>query len=502
MSDNLTKLTDTNLLVKNTAFSLVGHIIPLLAAIFSIPILIESLGVIRFGVLTLVWMITGYFGLLDLGIGRALTKFLSERLGNGNVKDISYLIWNALIVAFFMGTLGALLLGISSPILVEDFFKIPVSMYDEVKKCFLILCISIPLIISLSVLRGTLESYQRFDLINLLRVPIGSLTFLGPLIVLLFSDQLTHVVYSLVLIRVFEFVIMFFFCSKIIPEMIKKFNMRQKYTFDFFRFGGWITISNVIGSIMIYLDRILISSIISVGAVTYYATSYEIVMRLMVIPGAIVGVLFPAFGALVKNDFNKAMVNFNGGIKYNFILMFPIVLIIFLFSKEVLDLWLGEELSLKGYLVLKYLAIGALINSLSYFPYAMLHAYGRPDLTAKLHLIETPLYIIASWILIEKFGIEGAAIAWVIKTTFDTSILFFLVGKILNMNFSLIKKTFIFLTLGILILAFSNYLTELYAKIIFTTTIILIVSFYFWNKMLKPIERNYLFSFFRSIKFK
>ena len=79
MSLQSKKLTEGSLLAKNTLYSLIGYIIPVIVALFAIPILINSLGVDKFGVLTLAWMITGYFSILDLGIGRALTKLLSEK---------------------------------------------------------------------------------------------------------------------------------------------------------------------------------------------------------------------------------------------------------------------------------------------------------------------------------------------------------------------------------------------------------------------------------------
>ena len=65
MSLQSKKLTEGSLLAKNTLYSLIGYIIPVIVALFAIPILINSLGVDKFGVLTLAWMITGYFSILD-----------------------------------------------------------------------------------------------------------------------------------------------------------------------------------------------------------------------------------------------------------------------------------------------------------------------------------------------------------------------------------------------------------------------------------------------------
>src|ERR1700732_1001665 len=88
---------DGRLLAKNSLWNLVGWGAPLLVALAGIPLLIKGLGIERFGVLTLIWMGIGYFSLLDIGLGQALTKLVAEKLGVERPEEISKLIWTALI---------------------------------------------------------------------------------------------------------------------------------------------------------------------------------------------------------------------------------------------------------------------------------------------------------------------------------------------------------------------------------------------------------------------
>ena len=500
MSESTNNLTDGSLLARNTLYSLVGQAVPVLAAIFSIPILINALGAAGFGVLTLAWMVTGYFSLLDLGVGRALTKMLSEKLGRGDVEDIPDLIWTTLMLTSFMGLFGGLLISLASSTLAHDVFKIPSALQDDVEKSFYILAISVPIVIGTSALRGILEAYQRFDLINIVRVPIGSLTFLGPLLVLPFSEKLPHIVAVLVGARLLELALNYSFCIRVVPEMHKNIRVQHSYIGICLRFGGWMTLSNIIGPLMVYLDRFLIGSIISVSAVAYYAVSLEIISRLMFIPGAIVGVLFPAFGALIGTNPSKAATMFFDGVKYTFISVFPVILIIFIFSHEGLSVWLGDEFSLQGAVVLQWLVIGGLIQSFSYFPFALLQAAGRPDLPAKLHLIETPIYMMSAWILIGRYGIEGAAIAWVARATFDSIILFNMAGRILKITY---PKTRILLIALIVValLSISKLLPEdLYFKLGFSSIALVSLLAYSWKKIMTSGERGFVLSYVKRLK--
>ena len=188
------------------------------------------------------------------------------------------------------------------------------------------------------------------------------------------------------------------------------------------------------------------------------------------------------------------------GVKFTFLSLFPIITIIFIFANEGINIWLGDEFSDRGTTVLKFLVVGALINSLAYFPFAMLHASGRPDLTAKLHFVEAPIYLLIAWISITKYGIEGAAFAWVFRGIVDTVILFIMVGRGLNITYPKIKISLIVLIvcswLSISILVPEN----LIYKLCFTVISLLAFVILSWKKLLNHDEKSFIFSFLKQNK--
>ncbi|MBM3341599.1 MAG: hypothetical protein FJY56_05750 [Betaproteobacteria bacterium] len=76
----------------NIWWSAFGTIVPLLAAVVAIPPLIKAMGDARFGVLSLAWVLVGYFGFFDLGLGRALTHFIARQSGDGKEEKISAIV--------------------------------------------------------------------------------------------------------------------------------------------------------------------------------------------------------------------------------------------------------------------------------------------------------------------------------------------------------------------------------------------------------------------------
>ena len=205
MNEKIKKITNGKLLTTNVVKNLLGQVLPLLVALISIPMLIKDMGTERFGVLTIAWIVTGYFSIFDLGIGRAMTKLISELLGKGKEKEIPSIVWTGLTVMLVLGTIGSLLLASSSHYLSREVLSIPLILQPETEKTLYLLSVSIPIVIINSCLRGILESYQRFDLINIVRTPAGILNFIAPLFVTSFSINLDTIVASLVIVKFLEF---------------------------------------------------------------------------------------------------------------------------------------------------------------------------------------------------------------------------------------------------------------------------------------------------------
>jgi O-antigen/teichoic acid export membrane protein len=86
--------------------------------------------------------------------------------------------------------------------------------------------------------------------------------------------------------------------------------------------------------------------------------------------------------------------------------------------------WLGAEFALNSGGVFQILSVGVLFNSLAVAPFTAIHAAGRADLSAKAHLIELPLYLLTLWFLMRHFGIEGVAVAWLLRVVLDYLLMF------------------------------------------------------------------------------
>lgn len=412
------------LLAHNMLLNLIGQGLPLLVGVVSVPFIIRGLGTDRFGLLSLAWVVLGYFAIFDLGLGRATTKFVAEALGKGEEKEIPRIAWTSVTVQALFGLLGSMVLIALTPLLVGRILNVPPVLIGEAKVMFYILAPSVPIILISSSFQGILEAFQRFDLVTAVKIPSSTLTFLLPLLGLYFGFRLPGIVMLTLLARIGALLVYIMLDFRIMPQL-RKYSGSLSLFPHLFSFGGWVTVTNIVGPILVYLDRFLIGSLLSMASVAYYSAPYEMVTRLSIISTSLSVTLFPAFSSLegVENK-EKIGTIFARSVKYILLTLGPVVLIVMLFARDILGLWLGTEFLLESTIVLQVLALGVLINSLAHTPFALLQGVGRPDLPAKFHLFELLIYIGIAWLLVSKWGINGAAMAWTLRVTLDTFLLF------------------------------------------------------------------------------
>jgi O-antigen/teichoic acid export membrane protein len=427
-------------LAHHSLLNLLGQGIPFVAAVVAIPLLIKGLGTDRFGVLTLAWMVTGYFSLFDLGLSRALTQVVSERLGAGQEKVAPPLVWAALGMMGGLGLVATALVAGISPWLVHSVLKIPAGLQAETVQAFYLLALAVPVVVVTTGLVGILTSFHRFGVLNAVRAPLGILTFVAPLAVLPYSHSLLWVTAVLVLVRTLACAVYAWASRDLFPpfqgDLVRQFETLR----PLLRFGAWMTVTNIVSPVMQYLDRFVVGAMLSIAAVAYYATPYEAVTKVLIVPSAILGVLFPAFAASYRNDHGRLVRLYTRGTKYIALLLFPGMLLVAAFALEGLRLWLGDDFARQSAPVLQVLAIGVFINGIAQVFATLVQGVGRPDLSAKLHLIELPIYLPMLWLAIHRYGILGAALAWTGRVALDGLLLFWMASRFLGENPALVRR--------------------------------------------------------------
>ena len=447
-----TNKTGANLLAHNTVLNFIGQVIPLFCGLIAIPIIIRGLGIDGFGILSLAWLLLGYFAIFDLGLSRATTKYVSEYLGRGEIQTIPPIIWLTTGLQLIFGIVGTILFIIFIPFLANHVFKIPYHLIKETTFTFYILAVSLPIVLVSTGLKGTLESAQRFDLVNLVKIPCNALIFIIPAIVVQFAGYLPVIILLLSIVRLFSLIGYLVFCFKVFPQLKTSFGFEIKLLKNLMSFGLWITVSSVLAPVLNYIERFFIASVLSVGMLGFYTAPYEAISRLTIFSASIATTLFPAISHYSAMKPSSIEEMFLRPMKYLFVIISPVAVFLLVFSREILNFWLGSSFVQNSTIVFQILTITFFVNCLATIPFTSLQGLGRADIKAKLDIVESFIFVGLVWILILIAGINGVASAKLIITLIDIGLLLWFSHRLIHFSIESLLKYKIVQTLIISII--------------------------------------------------
>jgi O-antigen/teichoic acid export membrane protein len=370
--------------------------------------------------LAIVWLFTGFFGVFDMGLARATAYHLARQHDQTSAFRTTTF-WTALWLNLGFGLVGAVVLYAAAQLLFAHLFHMSKGMRISVLVSLPWIAAALPLSTLGGVLVGALEARERFGYMNLTGVFTSTLTQVVPLSVALFiSPELAWLIPAVVLSRATGLILLFVGVWRFLP-IVPAALFDQARARVLFVYGGWISLTNIVAPVLVTLDRLLIAALLNVQAVAYYTVPYNLVTRASMLPGALTSSLFPRL-TRVENEEGKRLA------ERSLILLIAVMTVLTVTGMALLPLflhyWISPSFSKHAAVVGMILLAGVWINSLAFVPYGLLQAQGRPDITAKLHLLELPFFVLALWAGIHWLGLAGAALAWSLRVAADAFLLF------------------------------------------------------------------------------
>jgi O-antigen/teichoic acid export membrane protein len=190
------------------------------------------------------------------------------------------------------------------------------------------------------------------------------------------------------------------------------------------RFGGYVTISQIVGPLLVHLEKILIGALATVEQLPYYALPYNLAWALTSFPTSLGNVIYPAMARLLaQEDHAGVRETFRSATRLIYVVVLGPVVLLVVYAPQILTAWMGIAFAAKASACLRLLSVAVLVNVLAWPAYQLLHAAGRADRTARYHLFELLIHVPLSIVLISRAGVVGAAVAWLLRVVLDTGLL-------------------------------------------------------------------------------
>ncbi len=409
----------------NFIINIAGALTSIALTLITVPLFVSHIGEARYGILSLVWIMMGYLGLLDFGLSQATTNALAK-LHDAPPQERGSVLMTSLWSNIALGSLGGLIIYAAGSYILLAMRGLSDTLRDEVSGIMPWLAPILPLAMASGVGIGALEASERFLVSNVLQIFSNVLGQAAPLLVAIFlGPELTKVIPATLAVRALTtLVILAFVLTKGNFHYRVKFNFRRAK--GLFGYGMWITVSNLISPLMTSLDQFIIGSVIGASFVARYAVPMNVASRLLILNSALGGTVFPRFSRLSHDEATDLATRSAVSIAYLSAMLFAPALVV---VHPFFDFWMGKNFAVDAAPVASALFIGAWFNGLAFLPGMLLLGQGKPDRLAKLHVFEVLPYLVALWFLIHTVGLVGAAIAWSLRASFDALALM-LIGRL------------------------------------------------------------------------
>ncbi|PWB95605.1 flippase [Methylosinus sporium] len=393
----------------NFMFNVAGALAPLIIALVTVPIYVSHIGAARYGALSIVWVLLGYFGFLDLGMSRASANALAK---HEEARERSSILVTAFAINLALGVAGGLVLYIGGRVFLQYLLDVPPELEGELDSVFPWLACVVPMTLLTGVASGALESRERFLTINALQIA-GSIVgqVLPVLCAVLVSPSLSVVVPAAVLARFPLFLLMLAF-------VIRREGPLSLTSFDrpragaLLNYGGWISVTNFLAPLIVSLDQLVIGSALGLAAVTYYVVPLNVVLRTQIFAAALSRTLFPRMSRLQGDDARRLTESAIGTLAHGYAVACSVAIVLI---GPFMNLWMGPDFAVVAAPIAEILMIGAWINGIAFLPFAHLQGQGRPDIISKYLALELFPFLLVLWLATRHFGIEGSAYAWVAR---------------------------------------------------------------------------------------
>jgi len=448
-------------IIRNTTFNAISHFWVILVALFLTPYIIGHIGVERYGMWAIVGVLTGYFGLLDFGIGTSFVKYISEFYTKRNYKKINQVV-NTGFVFYSIFLVFIIIVGFIfiSPLL--NLFSISRELYHEALFVFLLGIIIFGVSNALSPFAAIQGGLQRMDISNKVAIVISIPNIAGTIFFLERGYGLPGLMVNNAIILVITGIINIIIAFKLLPEL--KFNPFL-FTGEMFKklfgFGYKLQISRIAQLVSFQTDKFLIAYFLGIGLVTFYQLGSSITQKMRQIPLILVSAFVPATSELEarkgKSSLNELYLR---GSKYLILVSTPLLFFVIINAHLIMLTWMGEGYEMAA-LVIQVLAVGYYSNLVSGAASSIAVGVAKTEFEMKCGILLAILNLFLSIVLIIKIGFLGVVIGTTISLTIH-SVLFMkmfhnYLGAPLSSFIQLLYKPIIACAIPALIILFLNH---------------------------------------------
>lgn len=375
------------------------------------PIVVNQLGDRLYGVWVLIGTITGYFGFLDLGLSKAVMRFVSQSLGKGD--KVASDDWISIALASFaILAIVSLFLSIGVWLLVPCFLP-GAEDATVISLALLIALLAFSAALPARCFLGILEAHVRKDIVSLIHVLTNIFRAGTMFVVISYKGSLIGLAMVAAIYTVIDGFLIIFFARRVHgPFRLNKAALNIENLKVFFGYASSSFVTQITDIIRYKSYPMIITPFLGLAALTPFAIAERLTQLLVSLCNGILLNLSPVFSQLE----GEGGVEGNEKLKryYFFSYKFSCYLGVFavgmtmMLASPFIERWMGAKY-LNAVPILHVLLIGIFFSLIQIPTLCFLFAVSRHKFYAITNTIHSVASIILCLILIIPFELLGLA---------------------------------------------------------------------------------------------
>jgi len=409
-------------ILRNIFSNWTSYLVTALVGFVLAPVIVHSLGNTGYGLWTLILSMTGYFGLLDLGIRSSVGRFVTRYLALGDERNVNRIASTAFVILACGGAL-AFLGTLAITAFFFDSFRIEPQYVAAGRMALLITGLNMSLILPLGVFSAVLIAQERFDIVSGVTISVE----LTRAALVLWS---LHQGYGLVALAVIalgltlgQYSALALFAKALYPPLKVQFGYvdwtacRDLFGFSIYRFI-WI----VGNQLIFYSDAVVIGIFLGAGAITPFAIASSLINYGRNVVSLLTDTLYPS---AARMDANQDLAGLQRllilGTRMSLLVTLPLCVGLLFLGRHFITLWMGEPYA-DSAVLLMVLTIPQFSSMSQYTSALILAGMAKHRAFAYFVLAEGVANLILSIVLVQKMGLIGVAWGTVIPHLISTMV--------------------------------------------------------------------------------
>ena len=401
---------------RNIIANIAGSAWALLVSLAAVPFYIRFLGIEVYGLIGLFLSLTAIFSLLDLGLRTTLNRKLAQlSVQPGTEQEMRDLLRTLEIIYWTIGVAIGLSVALLAPLVAAYWIKPQQLSMETATRALTMIGLVIACQWPLALYSGGMMGLQKQVTLNVVVSAFATVRSLGAVLVLWQIAPTLEAFFTwYIAMSLAETLLTAFLLWRGLPPAPSRAAFRRTQLVELWRFAAGMTGISVLSVILTQLDKVILSTVLSLEAFGYYTLAWRVAAALYSLSSPINTAFFPRFSQLAAEGDKRELERlYHRGCQLTSAVLLPVAAVLALYAQDCLYLWTTDSIiAINSGPVLSLLALGTALNGLMGLPAVLQFAHGWTRLVFVFNAIAVVLLAPMIYLMSVRYGGMGAAAVW------------------------------------------------------------------------------------------